>query len=136
MKVRGTVHPIKQSAAGAKERRKYPRHKLDTSAVLRLIDIAKEIHGRIVDLSLGGCRIRIEQRFPLGIYRRVEIEFRLDGIPVRLGGVTQSIHDPFNIGIRFVDISERKREQLVQLIEEIKELRERERARGSDYDPG
>ena len=43
----------------------------------------------------------------------------MDGLPFRLGGVTQAIYDPFNVGIRFLDVSERKREQLTQLIGEI-----------------
>jgi hypothetical protein len=40
-------------------------------------------------------------------------------LPFRLGGVTQAIYDPFNVGIRFLDLSDRKREQLLQLIDEI-----------------
>lgn len=32
-----------------------PRHDVDTSAVVRLIDLAADIHGRIVDVSLGGA---------------------------------------------------------------------------------
>jgi hypothetical protein len=50
----------------------------------------------------------------------VETEFRIEGLPFRLGGVTQAIYDPFNVGIRFLDMSERKLEQLLQLIDEIK----------------
>jgi c-di-GMP-binding flagellar brake protein YcgR len=89
--------------------------------VIRLVNLAADVHGRILDLSLGGCHIRTERRFPVGIFRRVEIEFRIEGLPFRLGGVTQAIHDPINVGIRFLDMSDRKREQLLQLIEEIKE---------------
>ena len=96
------------------------RYAVLTGAVIHLIDLAVEVRGQICDLSLGGCRIRAERRFPVGIYRRVEIEFRLEGLPFRLGGVTQAIYDPFNVGIRFIDMSDRKREQLSQLIEEIK----------------
>jgi len=98
-----------------------PRHDVDTSAVVRLIDLAADIHGRIVDVSLGGCHIRVERRFPVGIFRRVEVQFCLDGLPFRLAGVTQAVYDPFNIGIRFLDLSDRRREQLTQLIHEIEE---------------
>ncbi|HEY2469308.1 MAG TPA: PilZ domain-containing protein [Terracidiphilus sp.] len=92
---------------------------LDNTAVIRLISLAADVHGHIVDISLGGCRIRTEQRFPLGVFRRVEVQFRVEGLPFRLGGVTQAIYDPFNVGIRFLDLSDRKREQLLQLIEEM-----------------
>jgi hypothetical protein len=73
---------------------------------------------------VGGCRIRTDERFPVGIYTRVETEFRLEGLPFRLGGVIQAVHDRDRrlVGIRFLDMSIRKREQLEQLIEEIEEL--------------
>jgi c-di-GMP-binding flagellar brake protein YcgR len=101
-------------------RRVEQRLGVDTRVVLRLIDLAADIPGRIIDISLGGCHIRTERRFPVGIFRRVEIEFRMEGLPFRLGGVTQAVYDPFNVGLRFLDLSERKREQLMQLIDEIK----------------
>jgi len=101
-------------------RRAEPRLGVDSRVVLHLIDLAVNIHGRIVDISLGGCHIRTDTPFPVGIFRRVEIGFRLEGLPFRLGGVTQAVYDRFNVGVRFLDLSERKREQLLQLIEEIK----------------
>jgi c-di-GMP-binding flagellar brake protein YcgR len=90
--------------------------------VVYLVNIASRLSGRILDLSLSGCRIRSDERFPVGIYTRVETEFHLEGLPFRLGGVVQSIHDRHHIGIRFLDMSERKREQVTQLIAEIKEM--------------
>ncbi len=101
-------------------RRIEPRHDVETSAaVIRLINLAVDVHGRILDLSLGGCHIRTDSRFPVGVFRRVEVEFRIEGLQFRLGGVTQAIYDPFNVGIRFLEVSDRKREQLLQLVEEI-----------------
>jgi c-di-GMP-binding flagellar brake protein YcgR len=99
------------------------REGVDTSAVIHLINVASRLTGRILDLSLGGCRIRTDERFPVGIYTRVETEFRLEGLSFRLGGVIQAIHDRHNVGIRFLDMSSRKREQVEQLIEEIELLR-------------
>ena len=59
----------------------------------------------------------------MGIYTRVETEFHLEGLPFRLGGVIQAVHDKGRqlVGIRFLDMSERKREQVEQLIQEIDE---------------
>lgn len=88
--------------------------------VVRLVDLASKLEGRIVDLSMGGCRIRTNLPFPSGVFRRVETQFQVNGLPFRLAGVTQAIYDPFEVGIRFLDVSERMREQLAQLIEEIK----------------
>jgi hypothetical protein len=73
-------------------------------------------------LSLGGCRIRTDERFPVGIYTRVETDFFLEGLPFRLGGVVQAIQGKDLVGIRFLDMSERKKDQLKQLIAEIDEM--------------
>jgi hypothetical protein len=59
----------------------------------------------------------------VGIYTRVETEFRLQGLPFRLGGVTQAIHNRFTVGIRFLDLSERKKQQVLDLIDEIEQMR-------------
>ncbi len=108
-------------AAALRERRAHPRLNVDTSALLHLIDIAAQVRGRIIDLSQGGCLIHTFQRFPVGIFRRVETEFQLHGLPFRLAGVTQTIYDPHRVGIRFLDMSNRKREQLTELIGEVME---------------
>jgi c-di-GMP-binding flagellar brake protein YcgR len=108
-----------------RERRVQAREEVDTSAVIFLVNIASRLQGRILDLSLGGCRIRADERFPVGIYTRVETEFRLEGLPFRLGGVVQAIHDRRTVGIRFLDMSSRKREQVAQLIEDIREMKEK-----------
>jgi c-di-GMP-binding flagellar brake protein YcgR len=105
--------------AVAANRRAQFREHIDASAVIDLIKIASRLKGRILDLSLGGCRIRTLERFPVGIYTRVEIEFSLEGLPFRLGGVIQAIHDRNTVGIRFLDMSSRRREQVELLMEEI-----------------
>jgi c-di-GMP-binding flagellar brake protein YcgR len=110
------------------ERRTTSRHSVDDTALIILVKVASKIAGRIVDLSLGGCRIRCDDRFPVGIYTRVETEFRIEGLSFRLGGVIQAIHDRHTIGIRFLDMSARKHEQLEQLIEEINEAHARKAA--------
>jgi c-di-GMP-binding flagellar brake protein YcgR len=106
-----------------RNRREQSRQEVDTSAVIHLVNIAARLKGRILDLSLSGCRIRTDERFPVGIYTRVETEFHLEGLPFRLGGVIQALHDRHHVGIRFLDMSPRKLEQLQYLIAEIEETR-------------
>jgi hypothetical protein len=89
-----------------------------------LVHSGSMLQGQIVDLSENGCHIRSVERFSVGIYTRLETEFRLQGLPFRLGGVIQAVYDPHNVGIRFLDLSQRKREQLAQLIAEIEALEE------------
>ena len=107
------------SLPAKRDRRAQSRHAVDTKASILLIKIGSTLSGRIVDLSVGGCRVCCDERFPVGIYTRVETEFHLEGLPFRLGGVIQAIHDRRTVGIRFLDMSGRKREQIEHLIEEI-----------------
>ncbi len=102
-----------------RERRVEKRHAVDSRATILLVDVRARIAGRILDVSLSGCRIHTDERFPVGIYRRVETEFTIDGLPFRLGGVVQSLHDKFTVGVRFLDMSMRKREQLFEVIAEF-----------------
>ena len=113
-----------------RDRRKALREEVDTSAVIDLIKIVSKLRGRILDLSLTGCRIRTDERFPVGIYTRVETEFHLEGLPFRLGGVIQAVHDRHTVGIRFLDVSRRKREQVEELMEDIREMKNREQGVG------
>ncbi len=115
--------PAQTPAGPARERRVNRRCEVDTSAVIYLVKIGSKLNGKILDLSLGGCRIRTAERFPVGIYTRVETEFRLQGLPLRLAGVIQAIHDRNLVGVRFLDVSQRKREQIAELIDEIVEMR-------------
>ena len=109
------------------ERRAHTRHTLNTSANSILIKTGTVLRGRVVDLSLGGCRIRLDARFDLGIFIRVETEFYLKGVALRIGGVSQTILDQNTIGIRFLDLSDRRRRQLSDLIAEL--------AASPDHDP-
>jgi hypothetical protein len=101
------------------DRRSQLRYAVDEAATVHFIAVRAQLSGRILDLSISGCRIRTNEQFPVGIYRRVETEFKLDGLPFRLGGVVQSVHDKFTVGIRFLDLSPRKRDQLASLMDEI-----------------
>ena len=104
------------------ERRSHQRHRVDTRVKLTLIRGAITMQGCIVNLSQGGCRLRTDEHFKVGIYTRVEAEFYLHGLPFRLAGVSQAIMDRNTIGVRFLDMSERKRAQLTELIAEIEEM--------------
>ena len=116
--------PVSQAKPNPRNRREALREEVDTTVVIYLINIASRLSGRILDLSLGGCRIRADERFPVGIYTRVETEFSVNGLSFRLAGVVQAIHDRHTIGIRFLDMSSRKQEQVEQLIGDIREARE------------
>jgi c-di-GMP-binding flagellar brake protein YcgR len=113
---------VRTPSAAQRERRVEARCGVDTSAGIHLVKGGTRLSGQIRDLSLGGCRIRTREKFPVGIYTRVEVEFRLQGTALLLGGVVQAIHGRNDVGIRFLDVSPRKREHLAELIAEIKEM--------------
>ena len=114
-------HSAKQPVRG-RERRATHRCGIDTSAIIDLVKTGSQIPGQIVDLSVGGCRIKTAEKFPVGIYTRIETEFKLHGLPFRLGGVIQAIHDRNTVGIRFLDLSQRKKDQIAELVAEIEDL--------------
>jgi c-di-GMP-binding flagellar brake protein YcgR len=101
------------------ERRKHPRYPVEQSACVYLVKVGSKLLGHVLNLSLGGCRVRTKERFPVGIYTRVEIEFRMQGQLVRLGGVIQAIYGRHEVGVRFLDVSQRKLDQLAELILEM-----------------
>jgi PilZ domain len=120
----GSTTSQPQVGRPARERRVQAREPVDTSAVIFLVKSGSRLEGRILDLSLAGCGIRLDEAYSRGIYMRAEVEFRLEGLPFRLGGVIQSIRDKRTVGIRFLDVSERKQSQVNELIAELRELHE------------
>ena len=105
-----------------RERRALPRHLVDAEANMVLVKGGSALRGKILNLSPIGCRIRCDERFKVGIYTRVEVEFYLEGMPFLLAGVIQAVHSVHDVGIRFLDVSSRKRDQIQQLINELEEL--------------
>jgi c-di-GMP-binding flagellar brake protein YcgR len=104
-----------------RDRRAAHRCGVDTSAIIDLVNVGSKLNGHILDLSVGGCRIKTVDKFPVGIYTRIETEFKLHGLPFRLGGVIQAIHDRNTVGIRFLDLSQRKKDQVAELVAEMEE---------------
>ena len=119
--VSDSAPPAKSGPPRRRERREHDRHEIDSIARVLFLSIHSRVTGKVLDLSLGGCRIRAQQEIPVGAYRRVEVEFMVDGLPLLLPGVTTSLHDKFTIGIRFVEMTDRKRNQLQTVIDEISE---------------
>jgi hypothetical protein len=116
--------PPAHQPAKPSDRRAQTRHEVDTFATILLVNVGSALRGRIFDLSLSGCGICTDECFPVGIYTRVETEFHLRGLPFRLGGVIQAIRDRKMVGIRFLNLSERKRQQVLELIDEIEQSQE------------
>jgi hypothetical protein len=103
------------------ERRLHVRHAVNGTAKLLMVKGGINLPGRVLNVSLGGCRFKAEERFNVGIYVRVEAEFCLYGKLFRVAGVSQSIIDRNTVGVRFLDLSARRLAELTELISEIAE---------------
>ncbi|MGB8261777.1 MAG: PilZ domain-containing protein, partial [Terracidiphilus sp.] len=108
--------------AGDRDRRASARFPVEEETRIFLIKHGVTLRCHILDISLTGCRIRAAERFPSGAMLRVEIGFRMRGFDFRLGGITQWTDGRNQAGIRFVEISERRRQDLREALGEVEEV--------------
>lgn len=111
--------PAAGFTARPRKRRANPRKPVDEAAELHLLHPSCVLACQIVDLSLGGCRVRTRDRFLAGTMARVEVSFNLKGVRFRLSGVTQWTDRRNLVGIRFLDLPPRRLEALAETFEEI-----------------
>jgi hypothetical protein len=92
----------------------------DWPAVLRILKDNSHLSGILFGLGMEGCGIQTLEPYTLGIHTRVEVCFQMRGLPFQLAGVVQTIFDAHCVGVEFSPLSNRKREELTQLIDEIR----------------
>jgi hypothetical protein len=90
-------------------------------ATLRFLKDSSKVAGAITGLSLEKCSVRTAEDFHMGIQIRVEVEFQMRGLPFRLGGVIEDVKEMQFVEIRFLGVSQRKREELSELLDELRE---------------
>lgn len=117
-----------------RERRMHPRFDCEAQVQVRLVTSGITLSGIIRDLSQSGCKVQFEQPFPVGIHARLEVLFTLHGLPLMLPAVSRCIHTPRLVGIEFLQISDRKRQNIVEVIAELKEKIERENKKAAQAD--
>jgi hypothetical protein len=72
---------------------------------------------QLVNVSMGGCCLRMERRFNAGALAPVEVLIPVFGLTLRMVGTTQWIDEEENLlGIRFVHASAKSKNQLAGLI--------------------
>ena len=103
------------------ERRNSARFTVKEPAAIVILDQGVGFRCGVLDLSLSGCRLRTSLRFPGSAWDRVEISFQLRGISLRFSGVIQWIDGRQKIGIRFANLSTRRREELAEVLAEVKQ---------------
>jgi hypothetical protein len=118
-----------QAAAGAGGRA-FDRYPVRDDALLSLVGQDLSVQCSVLDLSLGGCRLRAKERFRAESQVPVEVTFTLRGLPLLLPGVIQWTDFAENFGIRFLDMRSRRKEALEEVLAEIAALHARRLASG------
>jgi hypothetical protein len=102
-------------------RRNSPRYAIEGFASLLLVEHGSSIACNILDLSMGGCQLRTQDRFPAGIGVLVEVSFKVHGIILRFRGKVQWKAGDCLFGIRFSEMTPRRREDLAGVLGEVEE---------------
>lgn len=90
-------------------------------AVLQILKDNCRMKGAIIGLNKDGCSFRSAKPFTEGTQIRVEVDFHMRGLPFLLAGVTEDVRDKKTVDIFFQEMSYRKRAELADLIEELRE---------------
>lgn len=118
--------PVKDSAGYVRfrqdERRAQPRFQCKGVATIRVLAVEARLAGTLLDLSASGCRIETAAPFPAIENPYVEVILCVDGITLRIAGVVRNTNQDDRVGIEFTDVTERKAEQIQELIADLIEI--------------
>jgi PilZ domain len=105
-----------------KERRRASRFSCFGQAqLIRLPSDGDFMAGKIHDLSLGGCRLGLNETIDSGA--RMELVIRANAASFRALGIVKGLHSEREAGIEFVQLSSGGRDLLEDLIGELARLR-------------
>jgi len=89
------------------------------SAMVRNLKAEKLFPGSLTELNLQGCCVLLKHAFKGKLNQEVEVEFEIQRLHFRLAGVPKAVHDGLLVGILFNAMTNRKREELSQMIAEV-----------------
>ncbi len=101
------------------DRRSHPRFGTDDPATLLVLNHGSTLSARILDLGLGGCRLQLPKGTRISCPARLEVSFRINGIALRLSGCSQWTDGRQTVGVRFGEMSSRRKDELIALLAEI-----------------
>lgn len=108
--------PVAQPAsANPRDRRSWERYLLH-EAEGTLIYGPANFRCRFIDVSLGGCCVRTEQRFSAGALAKVDVVLQIHGMTQRMSGITQWTSKGNLVGVRFVHPSPHAKNQFAALL--------------------
>lgn len=104
------------------ENRRYPRLSCGGIADIRLIPDGVKEAGCLINLSKRGCCFLADEPLRGSAGSTIEVHLKVKGIDLRVSGVIRHVHKGVRAGIEFVALSERKNEQIDELIGELTEM--------------
>jgi hypothetical protein len=88
-------------------------------AAIRSPDRRHRHAGALIDLSLGGCTVRISGVFIGELGDPLEVCFEIQGLRFLIRGVVRVIYDPHCVGIQFHSMRDSQREELALLLADL-----------------
>lgn len=104
---------------GAREKRRYPRIDCAGSAGVQIAAGEPVIPAKIVNLSAGGCLMVLKKPQPINQDMMVELTFHINHLPFRLRGQAKAVRSDTQIGFQFLQVGDRVRRQIEDLIDEL-----------------
>jgi len=101
------------------ERRAHPRLRCKGSAALHLYPAGIRCEGVVVDLSLGGCCIEVDEHVEEPTGTHVEVFLRVMGTTVQVAGILCNVRHQVWAGVQFCSVSSRKMAQIKELMDEL-----------------
>lgn len=106
---------------GQNERRAHPRLSCKGVAKVLVLPDGPQLTGNLLNLSLGGCCIEFDREMLAPMYAQLDVLLDACDLRVRLSAEIRR-RDDNQVGIRFLEMSARKEEQIRYLIQELFEF--------------
>lgn len=103
----------------ARDNRRHPRIQCIGTAGLQIAAGEPVVPAKIVNLSAGGCMMVLQKPQRLEEDMQVELSFQINHLPFRVQGQPKGVRADNRVGFQFVQVSERVRRQLEDMIEEL-----------------
>ena len=104
---------------GSHDQRAHARLPVHEKASICVLGRERRVRCDVLDLSLGGCRLRLLESLSLAQGDEVEGTFRIRGAPLRLVGTVCWTNEKDTVGIRFRTMSARCKQILQEAVDEI-----------------
>lgn len=109
--------PTGETEEPAPARRHQPRYECDGHAEIALPSGGLRYVGRILNLSMTGCRVGVKCDLERGTF--VEVYFEMNRLKFRVGGTVAVRYPGPGVGISFQNLSGRREADLRALIAEL-----------------